>query len=75
MIERLSTQATCIPSRATSTSVSCGNSSTGWAPRDIPFGMMTVTNNAGGGRPVSLENLKAVAAVYRENRIPFFIDC
>ena len=40
----------------------------------IPFGMMTVTNNAGGGQPVSMENLKAVAAVYREYQIPFFID-
>lgn len=40
----------------------------------IPFGMMTVTNNAGGGQPVSMENLKAVADVYREYKIPFFID-
>ena len=40
----------------------------------IPFGMITVTNNAGGGQPVSMENLKAVAAVYREHGIPFFID-
>jgi tryptophanase len=40
----------------------------------IPFGMITVTNNAGGGQPVSMENLKAVAAVYREYGIPFFID-
>jgi len=41
---------------------------------NIPFGMMTVTNNAGGGQPVSMENLKAVAALYREFKIPFFID-
>jgi tryptophanase len=40
----------------------------------IPFGMMTVTNNAGGGQPISMENLKAVAEVYRANKIPFFID-
>jgi tryptophanase len=40
----------------------------------IPFGMMTVTNNAGGGQPVAMENLKAVAALYRAYRIPFFID-
>jgi tryptophanase len=41
---------------------------------NIPFGMVTVTNNAGGGQPVSMENLKAIAQVYRSHRIPFFID-
>lgn len=40
----------------------------------IPFGMVTVTNNAGGGQPVSMENLKAIADVYHESGIPFFID-
>ncbi len=40
----------------------------------IPFGMITITNNAGGGQPVSMENLRAVAAVYEEHGIPFFID-
>ena len=40
----------------------------------IPFGMITITNNAGGGQPVSMENIKAVAAIYREHEIPFFID-
>lgn len=40
----------------------------------IPFGMITVTNNGGGGQPVSMENLKAVSAVYREAGIPFVID-
>jgi tryptophanase len=41
---------------------------------NIPFGMVTVTNNAGGGQPVSMENLKAIAQVYRAHKIPFFID-
>jgi tryptophanase len=41
---------------------------------NIPFGMMTVTNNAGGGQPISMENLKAVADVYHAYKIPFFID-
>jgi len=41
---------------------------------NIPFGMITITNNAGGGQPVSMENLKAVANTYHEFEIPFFID-
>ncbi|HEY3343615.1 MAG TPA: tryptophanase [Anaerolineaceae bacterium] len=41
---------------------------------NIPFGCLTVTNNAGGGQPVSMENVRAVAATYREFGIPFFID-
>jgi tryptophanase len=41
---------------------------------NIPFGAITITNNAGGGQPVSLENIRAVAATYREFKIPFFID-
>ncbi len=43
-------------------------------PQNIPFGMVTVTNNAGGGQPISMENLKAIAKTYREHGIPFFID-
>ncbi|MEW6568102.1 MAG: tryptophanase [Chloroflexota bacterium] len=41
---------------------------------NIPFGMITITNNAGGGQPVSLENLRQVGATYRKHGIPFFID-
>jgi tryptophanase len=41
----------------------------------IPFGAITVTNNAAGGQPVSMQNIRAVAAIYKEFNIPFFIDC
>lgn len=44
-------------------------------PQNIPFGAITVTNNGGGGQPVSMENIRAVSAVYKEYGIPFFIDC
>ncbi len=40
----------------------------------IPFGTITITNNAGGGQPVSLENIRAVAETYHSYGIPFFID-
>jgi len=40
----------------------------------IPLCMVTVTNNAGGGQPVSLENLRAVRAVCDRYGIPLFLD-
>ena len=36
--------------------------------------MLTITNNAGGGQPASLANIKAVAAIARRFGKPFFID-
>jgi len=41
---------------------------------NIPFGMTTITNNATGGQPVSLENIRLTSEVYRKHGIPFFID-
>lgn len=43
-------------------------------PENIPFGMITITNNAGGGQPVSMENLRAVSETYHAYGIPFYID-
>lgn len=41
---------------------------------NIPLGMITITNNSGGGQPVSLKNLTGAAEIYRRYQIPFFID-
>ena len=40
----------------------------------IPLVMLTITNNSGGGQPVSMENARAVSAVCRKNRIPLYFD-
>jgi tyrosine phenol-lyase len=40
----------------------------------IPLVMLTVTNNSGGGQPVSMENVRAVSAVCQRHGIPLYFD-
>lgn len=40
----------------------------------IPLIMLTVTNNSGGGQPVSIENIEAVSRLARRHGIPFYLD-
>jgi len=41
---------------------------------NIPAVMVTITNNSGGGQPVSLENLRAVRAVCDRHGVPLYLD-
>jgi len=40
----------------------------------VPIIMLTVTNNTGGGQPVSMENIKQVSKIAKKYNIPFYLD-
>ena len=41
---------------------------------DVPVVFVTITNNSGGGQPVSMANLRAIRAVCDRYGLPFFVD-
>ncbi len=43
-------------------------------PEQIPLVMLTVTNNANAGQPVSMDNIRKTAQLCRAHGIPFFLD-
>lgn len=45
-----------------------------YGAENIPMVMLTVTNNSGGGQPVSMENIRTVKAICKQYNIPLFID-
>jgi tyrosine phenol-lyase len=43
-------------------------------PEKVPLVMVTITNNTGGGQPVSLGNLREVSRVAAAHRVPVYLD-
>lgn len=43
-------------------------------PENIPLCMLTVTNNSGGGQPVSMANIRATKKLLNRHGIPLFLD-
>ena len=43
-------------------------------PQNIPLCMITVTNNSGGGQPVSMANIRETKQLLRQYGIPLFLD-
>ncbi len=42
--------------------------------KNIPLVMMTVTNNSGGGQPVSMENIRGVKKICQKYGVPLYLD-
>ncbi len=43
-------------------------------PANIPLCMITITNNSGGGQPVSMENIRSTKKLLQQFGIPLFLD-
>jgi tryptophanase len=43
-------------------------------PAGIPLIMVTITNNSGGGQPVSMANIREISRIARGAGIPFYVD-
>jgi tryptophanase len=43
-------------------------------PKNIPLCMITITNNSGGGQPVSMANIRETKEICRRHDIPLFLD-
>ncbi|MBI2419859.1 MAG: tryptophanase, partial [Ignavibacteriales bacterium] len=43
-------------------------------PENIPLVMITVTNNSGGGQPVSMANIRETKEVCKKYNLPLFLD-
>ncbi len=43
-------------------------------PENIPLIMVTITNNSGGGQPVSMANIREISRIARAAGIPFYVD-
>jgi tryptophanase len=41
---------------------------------NVPLVMITITNNSGGGQPVSMANIRATSDLCRQHNVPFFLD-
>lgn len=42
--------------------------------KNIPLCILTITNNSGGGQPVSMRNIREVKSICKDHNIPLFID-
>jgi tyrosine phenol-lyase len=43
-------------------------------PQKVPLVMVTITNNTGGGQPVSIENFREVVRVATAHQVPVYLD-